>query len=321
MDIDSGEDIEGWHLTLCTLFAVFSWPMVWAFRLCQPTVVVAFFVATGTYLLCRELDVAAGLLFACATIKPQLIVPVVAWLFLWAVLRKRWRFILSFVVATLGLLLYSSYRIPGWVASWRAAMATMYQHDAGTRPFFQLLFGRSGGTTLMVAVAIAGAARLWQLRKCAPGSPQFGLAVALALALAVSLIPGNPAMIYNQILLLPGIMILVTMPSLRGSYELIRKGALIALVWGFVAVAIGAAFASLGNRFHFLYVLPFINPLLPILVTAAIGLQGPITATTAREESVPEAGPLDVRDLTSPQQAMCGLFSSTWRAVQPTRVY
>ena len=63
----------GWHkVLLCVLLMLASIPYVEGLQLQQLSVLEAFFLAAAVYALIKEKFVVAGLLLACATIKPQL---------------------------------------------------------------------------------------------------------------------------------------------------------------------------------------------------------------------------------------------------------
>lgn len=263
------------RVSLLAFLTIVSWPVMWSLRECQPTLIVAMLVVTGSFLFVRGQDTAAGLILALATIKPQLVGPLMAWLLLWAILQRRWLFILSFCGGVFGLLAGAEWRVPGWIQHWRGAVTSMYFHDTYTRPLFVTLFGARAGAALMTVIAIAGVIALWRLRKCPADSPEFSIAVSLALALSVSLTPGNVAMIYNQSLLLPGILILVHAPQSSEAANLGRNCALMWLGWGYLAIPLAVLGTMLGPASIPWYKLPFCNPLLPLFVTLAIALQAP----------------------------------------------
>src|SRR5882757_2238533 len=84
------------------VLTVSSPPMVWALRLQQLAVLVAFFLAGCTALLSRGRLFWAGCLMVCATIKPQLALLPVLWFLIWV--TGNWKQRRAFVVGFAGTL-------------------------------------------------------------------------------------------------------------------------------------------------------------------------------------------------------------------------
>lgn len=189
------------------LLAFFSLPVMWGLRLQQPTLAVAILIFAAMFLLTRDHELVPGMLLAMATIKPQLVLPLLVWLCLWAVVQRRWVLPASFTGA-LTLIWYATDRIvPHWFSLWRASLR---DYSGATRSAFPLEapFGHWVGLAITVALTAACGITFWRMRRCAPGSPEFGVAVSLALAGALNLVTSHVLMIYNDVLLLPAFLLL-----------------------------------------------------------------------------------------------------------------
>ncbi len=78
-------------------------------------ILVALFITGGLLALRDGADELAGVLFAFATIKPQVVVLIVAFLLLWGIGQRRWRFV-GWLVGTVGLLsLAAGLIFPDWI--------------------------------------------------------------------------------------------------------------------------------------------------------------------------------------------------------------
>ena len=252
-------------LTLALTLA--SWPVMWGIHQIQPTLVVACLVAAGCWLFRRNQLVPSGVLFALATIKPQLVGPLIAWLCLSAILRRRWSFLVSLFLTTAALLGAATWLVPGWVPQWRAAMAdyVVYRH---LKPDLELLFGHWIGLALSLVIAAATAVTLWRGRKCPPDSPAFAGLCFLVLAATVCLVPNEMAMIYNHILLIPACFVLLFVEPATPLAASIRRIAVAQIVIDFAILPICALAALIAGPANLWDVLPCMDFLLPTLTTA-----------------------------------------------------
>jgi Glycosyltransferase family 87 len=167
-----------------------------------------FLSLAGTlYLLARGRDAAAGALFVLSTIKPTLVFLVIPFLLVWALSRRRWRFIGGFlallVVLTLGGLLL----LPSWIGDLLNNILAYPNYTVGQNPIWLLThvavpsLGQAGEWIISAALV---AVMLWSWwRATRPG--QTGDAVfhwALGITLVVSNLIVSRSATTNYVLLL-----------------------------------------------------------------------------------------------------------------------
>jgi hypothetical protein len=212
--------------------ALGSMPVIQAIELQQLTLLAATFLVGCAFLLVNGKFSVAGVLLALATIKPQLVLPVAAWLVLWAASdwRRRKTFLLGFFL-TLGILLGAAeWILPGWIPEFFHAVAAYRQYTHAESLFDNLAGGR-WGPVLGLAISLMAALICWRLRHDSEESPRFVFAFALVLAVTLAIVPTVST--YNQVLLLPGILLLV-----HHGPQLWKLNRLTFLAWTFAAAAI-----------------------------------------------------------------------------------
>jgi hypothetical protein len=153
-------------------------------------------------------------------------------LFLWVIgdWPKRWPLLASFSVAIAGLVGAGQWVLPGWIGKFMAALAAYRQYTGGVS-ILENLLTPLGGMVLTVALLLILAVLGWKLRRAAAASPAFNLMLALVLAVTVVVIPTWAP--YNQLLLLPALILLV-----RNWRRLTRFGRLTRLLYVLVAALI-----------------------------------------------------------------------------------
>jgi hypothetical protein len=228
---------------LCVVLLLGSFPEVQGIKLQQLSLLVAALLAAGTALVSAGQLFLGGALLALATIKPQLALPLIAWLLVWTASnwKVRWRFAAGFFVIMGLLLAASEFVLPGWLRMfWQAVRE--YRAYTGNQSILDQLadwgLGPWGGSILVAIAALASAALLWRARTEAAASENFGRAIALVMALTILIIPMNSP--YNQILLLPSILVLA-----RERRSLISDSAIVRIVY--VGGVFGLAWAWLAS--------------------------------------------------------------------------
>jgi len=190
-------------LTLGTL------PVVQGIKLEQLSLLVGGMVAVCALLLVRDSFVLAGVLLAFATIKPQLVLLMVAWLVLWSCgnYGARKRFLWSFGLTMTALFAGAEFVMPGWLGQFVKAMAAYREYTGRPVSILAVLTTPALGLFLSGLILLMLAVVCWRARRVAAGDPIFALVCALVLAVTVVVIPMTS--LYNQILLLPAVLLIV----------------------------------------------------------------------------------------------------------------
>src|SRR6202012_5484380 len=96
--------------------------------------------------------------------------------------------------------------VPGWIPNWlnEASAYAVYTHSM---PILERILGARLGLAATAALGLWAVYILWKLRRCSADSPEFGLAVSLALAITLSATLARTGWIYNQVLLVPALLI------------------------------------------------------------------------------------------------------------------
>ena len=215
-------------------------------KLQQLSLLVAFLIAAGIALLSAEQLFFSGVLFAIATIKPQLAVLPVAWLMLWSLSRwrKRQWWLWGFLAAMALLVGGGELLLPGWISEFRLGLGA-YARYTGGGSLLDVLAGAKAGAALAIAAILATAVLAWRRRNVEAQSADFQIMLAWVLAVTVVVVPMTAP--YNQLLLLPAVILIV-----QAWNELWRKSrlgrllcalALLALAWPWVS-SIALAIAS-----------------------------------------------------------------------------
>ena len=224
-----------------------SFPAVQGFKLQQLSLLVAALMAGSAALLVGKHFFAAGAALAVATIKPQLVLPLLLCLLLWTAndwadrQRFAWGFGLSLAVLGGG----AEIVLPGWFGDFVAATRD-YRRYTGGKSLLDTLLSPALGRVAALAALLVLLAVAWRLRRAEVGSRDFSLLLATALAVTLIVIPMFAA--YNQLLLLPALLLVA-----REWPELWTNGALskaacvltVAIVgWPWLA-AVGLTLANL----------------------------------------------------------------------------
>ena len=196
------------HMTTATLtvLALGSFPVLQGIKLQQLSLLVAGLIAACAWALVRNYFALAGILLALATIKPQLVLPVIVWLLVWAFSdwRLRQNFVWGFTSALTILFVAAEYCLPGWIWRFREAIIAYRLYNDGAGSVLDLMVTPQWARVLAVLTVVALGFMGWKLRRVGVDSPVF--AVMLALVLAVTVVVAPKAAPYNQVLLLPGIL-------------------------------------------------------------------------------------------------------------------
>jgi hypothetical protein len=185
-----------------------SFPVIQGLRLEQLSLLVAALLAAAAVLLLRGQTFAAGAVLALATIKPQMVAPLLLCLFLWV--AADWagrRGLLEGFALTIALLVGGAeLLLPGWIADFRGAIRDYYRY-AGGQSSLDLLLSPAFGRPAAIVVVCVLLGTWWGLRQTDCRRQNLALLFTLTLAATLIVIPTFAS--YNQVLLLPAIFVLL----------------------------------------------------------------------------------------------------------------
>jgi hypothetical protein len=220
---------------------------VFGLKLQQLSLLVSGLIAASAALLAAGQLFLAGLVLAAATIKPQLVVPLAAWLILWALSdwKKRKRFFWGFMITEALLVGAGECILPGWIGRFADAVVAYRRYTGGGSPLDSLVT-RTAGPLLGVVLAVITAALCWQLRRVTSYSRGFHLMLAFVLAVTTVIVPMVAP--YNHLLLLPAVLLIVQawndLWSMNTASRVVCSLTLIAVLWPWAA-SLGLSMASL----------------------------------------------------------------------------
>jgi hypothetical protein len=202
-----------WTRVILLALTLGSVAVMQGLKLQQMSLLVAGVVAIAITLLVTDHADAAGFLLAWASIKPQLVVLLLAWLAVWTVAdwRRRYRGAASFLLTMAILCGASEWYLPHWIPRFWHALHE-YQRYTGSMSVLDTLIGTpsmrfpwSWAVELLAFAAMMGVC--WRERRQAANTASFAYTVSLVLATTVLLIPTCAP--YNQVLLIPAVLVLV----------------------------------------------------------------------------------------------------------------
>ena len=228
-----------WPLILAgTLLAVSSYPAAEEYFQQNLAALVIFFLAAAAAAAANNRLTLSGFLLALATVKPDTSSLVVLWFLLWATGRwkERKRLFWSFTVTMVSLLIASEAMLPGWFFQFVAAVREYPTY--GTDPsILRVLLPAWLAGWFGVALIVLLAIFCWRWRKAAPASDYFGWALALVVSVTLVVLPKLAA--YNQLLLIPALLMLAGQYGNRGKASLLAramtKGAFACQIWQWLA--------------------------------------------------------------------------------------
>ncbi len=217
-------------------------PTVQGIKLQQLSLLVAAMLAISAACIASGWLVSGGVILALATIKPQLLWPAVLWMLVWSLSdwKARRRLAFAFAVTMAILLAGAEFVLPGWWRMFLEAIHQYHQYTQSESVLEQLVnrtAGRFAGDILAAAAVLLSGIVLWHARQEPRGSSGFGHAVALLMALTVLIVPMYAP--YNQVLLVPAILLIwrdrASLLSRSGAVRMLYAVAGFALVWPWIA--------------------------------------------------------------------------------------
>ena len=204
----------GWR---CSKTALLIWivlglscfPAIQALKLRQLMLLVAVLLAGSMTAVVRGRFVLGGVLLALATIKPQLVFLLIVWLCIWVVGNwpERQRLVWSFAVTMAILVCAGEFLLPGWMREFRLAMKDYYRYTGGATSLLDLLLSPVLGWATSVALVVMVLVFAWKHRRVRQEAFAFQWLLCFTMATTLLVIPSFAP--YNQLLLLPAVMMAV----------------------------------------------------------------------------------------------------------------
>lgn len=228
-------------LVFLALLALSSYAVLEGLYAEQLGLLVAFLLTASLGALARGRIFLSGSLFALTFIKPQMVVLIAAYLFLWCVCdwRVRRRFVGGFFLMAVPLVVSSLLVWPAWISEWLRVLFAYREYSTPPLTWY-LLGNRIGprlGACLIAVFLLFALAIMLRARRADVSSLQFTLTVSLLLAItAVTLLPGHA--VYDHVVLLPGIILIAfswrkfALPS--RPFRIVLALAALALFWQWI---------------------------------------------------------------------------------------
>jgi hypothetical protein len=200
--------VPGWGQISLLALTLGSLAVTQGLMLQQMSLLVAGLVAIAIVLLVADYAVAAGVLLAVTTIKPQLVVLLLLWLAIWTVAdwRRRYRSVISFLATMAILLVASEWYLPHWIPRFYEAVGE-YRHYTRAMSVTDSLIGYPWSWVLEGLAFAAMLGACWNERRHDAKSNSFAFTLSLVLATTVLLVPMIAP--YNQVLLIPSLLVLL----------------------------------------------------------------------------------------------------------------
>jgi hypothetical protein len=255
-------------------FTLGSLPALQGLKLQQLTLLVGAMCAAAMALVAAGRPIAGGTLLALATIKPQLLLPVLLWLGVWSLgdLRRRYRWAASFLIVLTVLCVASEWLLPHWIGRFWHALGEYWRY-AQAVPMLEAILPRAWGRLLEVLFAGTTALACWKLRQSPENTGAFQSCTCLVMALTVLLVPTFS--LYNQVLLVPAILLIardrrtISEGSLVSRVLLIVVTVLLGWPWLSAAALAGLSFALPPETVARAWSLPLWTvPQIPVAVAA-----------------------------------------------------
>lgn len=253
-----------------------SFTVVQGLKLQQLTLLVAAMCAAGVALLVAGRPIVAGVVLALATIKPQLVLPLLLWLALWSLgdLRRRYRWVVSFLIVMTILCVASELLLPHWIVRfWHAVVA--YRQYAKGIPVLEMILPTWWGRVLELLFAAMTALTCLRWFRHAENTAAFQAGTCLAMAVSVLLVPKFA--LYNQVLLLPAILLIVRdrrdiwQGSAIHRFVLVVVAVSLAWIWLAGMVLAGLSFIVRAEVVEKAWMVPLVTlPQIPAAVTALL---------------------------------------------------
>ena len=218
----------GWRASWPTkatwiILALGSFAAVQGIKLQQLTLLVCGLTAAAMVALIGGRLLLAGVLLGLSTIKPQLVGILILWLALWTVVdwRSRRRLAYGFLATMFLLVVGGELLLPGWISRFHSAASAYMQYTGGGKSVLDVLLGAAAGKIAALLIILGTAIFCWRNRQAQSHDPKFAWSLALVLGTTLAVAPTYAP--YNQLLLLPALMMIAReMPRLWRSGRFLR---------------------------------------------------------------------------------------------------
>ena len=200
--------VAWWAQASLIAFTLGSLTVMQGLKLQQMTLLVAALVAIAVALLASDRPVASGIALAMSTIKPQLVWLLLFCLMIWTLgdWRRRYRWVASFLCTMAILCGAAEWYLPHWIPRFVQALLEFPTYTDAVSALDKLI--PPAWAWIPRALAVAATVHIgWKNRRFGEETPEFATTVALSLAVTIIVIPSYA--LYNQVMLLPALLILL----------------------------------------------------------------------------------------------------------------
>jgi hypothetical protein len=202
-----------WTQIILIVLTLGSLGVMQGLKLQQMSLLVAGMLAIAIALLISNHAVAAGILLALASMKPQFVFLLLPWLAIWTMAdwRRRYRWVVSFLATMIILIAASEWYLPHWIPRFFHALRE-YQRYTGSMSVMSNLLGAPSIFTpwswILESLAFAVTmAVCWRERRQEANTAAFAFTLSLVLATTNLLVPISA--IDYQVLLIPALLLLI----------------------------------------------------------------------------------------------------------------
>jgi hypothetical protein len=244
-------------------------------------VLVSALIAASLCALARRHFVLAGVLLAFATIKPQLVFLLILWLCIWVLgnWHERQNVLWSFAITMVILVAAGEMLLPGWIGEFRSAVRAYYQYTGGGKSVLDVVLPPNVGRLLSAVLVGIFFFLTWRTRRASQSTEVFQWVISFALATTLLLVPTFAP--YNQLLLLPCVMLIAR--SFRIIWDKARLSRFFLVLLGVVIFEQWIAAFLLAAALMFVpaaivqkaWALPFYSsPVIPVVIYGQLLLLG-----------------------------------------------
>jgi hypothetical protein len=187
-------------------------------------------------------------------------------------LRQRRAWVIGFGTTMAVLIAASEWLLPGWFSRFREGIAAYRSYTTGGG-VLEALFSPVVGNVLTVVLVLIVLVLCWKFRRVPESRPEFQQITSLVLAATVAIIPA--VVPYNQVLLVPAILVAARQWSTRASQLPIARAlsiaACVVIAWPWLAATVLASFSAIlpPEQVQKAWAAPLVSSLfIPIVVVA-----------------------------------------------------